>query len=200
MTRAPLRLAILISGRGSNMEALLTAAKDAGYPARPVIVISNRPEAKGLETARREGIEALAIDHKRFGKDREAFERELDAALRAVTTEMIALAGFMRVLTPWFVARWKGRLINIHPSLLPKYPGLDTHARAIEAGDRTAGCTVHYVIEGVDQGEIIAQAEVPILEGDTPEGLAARILPVEHKLYPDALRLACERLVDAGAD
>ncbi len=200
MTTAPLRLAILISGRGSNMEALINAAREPGYPARPVMVVSNRPEAKGLETARSEGIEALAIDHKPFGKDREAFERELDAALRAARTEIIALAGFMRVLTPWFVSRWKGRLINIHPSLLPKYPGLDTHARAIAAGDRTAGCTVHHVIEGVDQGEIIAQAEVPILEGDTPEVLAARILPVEHRLYPEALRLACEKLVEAGAD
>lgn len=200
MTPAPLRLAILISGRGSNMEALINAAREPDYPASPVMVISNRPEAKGLETARNEGIEALAIDHKRFGKDREAFERELDTALRAAGAEIIALAGFMRVLTPWFVSRWKGRLINIHPSLLPKYPGLDTHARAIAAGDRTAGCTVHYVIEGVDQGEIIAQAEVPILEGDTPEVLAARILPVEHRLYPEALRLACEKLVEARAD
>ena len=200
MTTAPLRLAILISGRGSNMEALINAARETDYPARPVMVISNRPEAKGLETARNEGIEALAIDHKRFGKDREAFERELDTALRAAGAEIISLAGFMRVLTPWFVSRWKGRLINIHPSLLPKYPGLDTHARAIAAGDRMAGCTVHHVIEGVDQGEIIAQAEVPILEGDTPEVLAARILPVEHRLYPEALRLACEKLVEAGAD
>jgi len=200
MTRPVQRLAILISGRGSNMEALINAAKEPGYPARPVIVVSNRPEAKGLETARSEGIEALAIDHRRFGKDREAFERELDAALRAAGTDIIALAGFMRVLTPWFVSRWKGRLINIHPSLLPKYPGLDTHARAIAAADRTAGCTVHYVDEAVDEGEVIAQAEVPILEGDTPEVLAARILPVEHRLYPEALRLACEKLVAAGTD
>jgi phosphoribosylglycinamide formyltransferase-1 len=192
MTR--LRLAILISGRGSNMEALLSAAEDPAYPAKPVLVASNRPDAKGLETAAAAGIPTLAIDHKLYGKDREAFERALDMALTDAGTEIIALAGFMRVLTPWFVTRWEGRMINIHPSLLPKYKGLDTHQRAIDAGDAEAGCTVHWVSAGVDEGEIIAQAAVPILPGDTAETLAARTLPEEHKLYPRALALACQKI------
>jgi phosphoribosylglycinamide formyltransferase-1 len=189
-----LRLAILISGRGSNMEALLKAAEDPAYPAEPVLILSNRPDAKGLETAAAAGIAARAIDHRLYGKDREAFERALDAALAGAGTEIIALAGFMRVLTPWFVARWEGRMINIHPSLLPRYKGLSTHQRAIEAGDREAGCTVHWVSAGVDEGEIIAQAAIPILPGDTPEILAARLLPEEHRLYPRALAIACGRL------
>ncbi len=187
-----LRLAILISGRGSNMEALLNAARDADYPAKPVLVLSNRTDAKGLETARRAGIATFAIDHKAFGKDREAFERHVDAALRDAQVEIIALAGFMRILTPWFTDRWQGRLINIHPSLLPKYKGLNTHQRAIEAGDTYAGCSVHWVSAGVDEGEVIAQAKVPILPGDTPDSLAARVLPEEHKLYPIALAKACK--------
>jgi phosphoribosylglycinamide formyltransferase-1 len=189
-----LNLAILISGRGSNMEALLSAAADPAYPARPVLVASNRPDAKGLETAAAAGIPTLAIDHKLHGKDREAFERALDKALTDAGTEIIALAGFMRVLTPWFVTRWEGRMINIHPSLLPKYKGLDTHQRAIDAGDAEAGCTVHWVSAGVDEGEIIAQAAVPILPGDTADTLAARTLPEEHKLYPRALALACQHI------
>lgn len=189
-----LRLAILISGRGTNMEALLKAAEDAAYPAEPVLVLSNRPDAKGLETASAAGIPTRAIDHKLYGKDREAFERELDAALTDTGIEIIALAGFMRVLTPWFVTRWEGRMINIHPSLLPKYKGLDTHQRAIDAGDREAGCTVHWVSAGVDEGEIIAQAAIPILPGDTADTLAARLLPEEHRLYPRALAIACARL------
>ena len=192
MTR--LNLAILISGRGSNMEALLSAAEDPAYPAKPVLVASNRPDAKGLETAAASGIPTLAIDHKLYGKDREAFERALDKALNEAGTEIIALAGFMRVLTPWFVTRWEGRMINIHPSLLPKYKGLDTHQRAIDAGDAEAGCSVHWVSAGVDEGEIIAQAAVPILPGDTADTLAARTLPEEHKLYPRALALACEQI------
>lgn len=192
MTR--LRLAILISGRGSNMEALLSAAEDPAYPAKPVLVASNRPDAKGLETAAAAGIPTLAIDHKLYGKDREAFERALDKALTDAGTEIIALAGFMRVLTPWFVTRWEGRMINIHPSLLPKYKGLDTHQRAIDAGDTEAGCTVHWVSAGVDEGEIIAQAAVRVLPGDTAETLAARTLPEEHKLYPRALALACQKI------
>lgn len=186
-----LRLAILISGRGSNMEALLEAAKDPSYPAEPVMVLSNKPDAKGLDTARAAGITALAIDHRPFGKDREAFERQMNEALKQAGVEIIALAGFMRVLTPWFVREWSGRMINIHPSLLPKYPGLNTHQRAIEAGDIAAGCSVHWVTEGVDEGEIIAQAVVPIKEGDTADSLAARILPKEHELYPIALEKAC---------
>ena len=192
MTR--LNLAILISGRGSNMEALLQAAENPDFPAKPVLVLSNRPDAKGLDTAAAAGIPARAIDHTLYGRDREAFERKLDAALTEAGTEIIALAGFMRVLTPWFVTRWAGRMINIHPSLLPKYKGLQTHQRAIEAGDAEAGCTVHWVSAGVDEGEIIAQAAVPILQGDTPDTLAARILPEEHKLYPRALALACRQI------
>lgn len=192
MSRIP--FAVMISGRGSNMVALLEAAQEKGYPGLPVLVLSNRPEAQGLATARKHGVPSLCIDHREYGKDREAFERQVDAALRASGAQFVALAGFMRVLTPWFVNRWSGRLINIHPSLLPKYKGLDTHARAIEAGDKEAGCTVHYVNEGVDEGMIIDQIRVPILDGDTPETLAARILPKEHELYPRALRKALTRM------
>ncbi|MGH1420904.1 MAG: phosphoribosylglycinamide formyltransferase [Hyphomonas sp.] len=190
-----LRLAIFISGRGSNMEALLEAAQaDANYPATPALVLSNRPDAAGLETARNSGVATAAIDHKPFGKDREAFERAIQAELEAAKIDIIALAGFMRVLTPWFVEKWEGRMINIHPSLLPKYKGLHTHQRALEAGDSEAGCTVHWVSAGVDEGEIISQSAIPILAGDTADTLAARILPVEHKLYPEALALACKQL------
>ena len=189
MTR--LRLAILISGRGSNMEAILDAAQDPAYPAKPVLVLSNRPDAKGLETAARAGIPTAAIDHKTFGKDREAFERAMQDQLTEAGVEIIALAGFMRVLTPWFVDKWQGRMVNIHPSLLPKYKGLDTHQRALDAGDTEAGCTVHWVSPGVDDGEIIQQASLPILPGDTADSLAARLLPVEHQLYPEALAKAC---------
>ena len=189
MTR--LKLAILISGRGSNMEAILEAARDPAYPAQPVLVLSNRPDAKGLETATAAGIATAAIDHKTYGKDREAFERAMHEQLTEAGVEIIALAGFMRVLTPWFVNTWEGRMVNIHPSLLPKYKGLDTHQRALDAGDTEAGCTVHWVSPGVDDGEIIQQASLPILPGDTADSLAARLLPVEHQLYPEALAKAC---------
>jgi formyltetrahydrofolate-dependent phosphoribosylglycinamide formyltransferase len=191
-----LNLAVLISGRGSNMEALLKAASDPEFPARPVLVLSNRPDASGLKIAEAAGVAAVAIDHKTYGKDREAFELHVDAMLRGAEVEVIALAGFMRVLTPWFVKRWEGRMINIHPSLLPKYKGLDTHQRAIDAGDTEAGCSVHWVSAGVDEGEIIAQARVPILAGDSAESLAARTLPAEHKLYPEALKLACKTITE----
>ncbi|MEE2920278.1 MAG: phosphoribosylglycinamide formyltransferase [Pseudomonadota bacterium] len=192
MTR--LKLAILISGRGSNMKALLEAARDPSFPAQPVLVLSNRPDARGLETAAAEGIATHAIDHKTFGKDREAFERAMNEHLEAAGVEIIALAGFMRVLTPWFVNTWEGRMINIHPSLLPKYKGLDTHQRAIDAGDSEAGCTVHWVSPGVDDGEIIQQAAIPILPGESADSLADRILPVEHRLYPEALAKACAEI------
>ncbi len=191
------RLAILISGRGSNMDALLNAATAPDYPAKACLVLSNRPGALGLEAARAQGIATCAIDHKPFGKDREAFERAMDKALKAANVELIALAGFMRVLTPWFVREWSGRMVNIHPSLLPKYPGLNTHQRAIDAGDTEAGCSVHWVTEGVDEGEIIAQARIAIAPGDSAETLAARILPAEHKLYPRALAQAC-RMIGTG--
>ncbi|MEL7546059.1 MAG: phosphoribosylglycinamide formyltransferase [Pseudomonadota bacterium] len=194
-----LRLAILISGRGSNMESLVQASQSPDYPAEPVLVLSNRPDAAGLETARRFGINVAAVDHRRFGKDRESFERALDTALQSAEIELIALAGFMRVLTPWFVEQWRDRLINIHPSLLPKYPGLHTHARAIEAGDAEAGCSVHWVTEEVDAGAIIDQARVPILDDDTPDALAARVLKQEHALYPVALAKACAIIRSAPA-
>lgn len=193
MTR--LRLAILLSGRGSNMEAILKAAQAPAFPAQPCLVLSNRPDATGLKAAQGMGIDTLAIDHKPFGKDREAFERAMDGALKAHQIEIIALAGFMRVLTPWFVREWSGRMVNIHPSLLPKYPGLHTHQRALDAGDAQAGCTVHWVTEGVDAGEIIDQAAIDILPGDTAETLAQRILPVEHTLYPAALAQACKLIL-----
>jgi phosphoribosylglycinamide formyltransferase 1 len=194
-----LRMAVLISGRGSNMEALIAAARDPAYPAKIVLVVANRPDAKGLETAAAAGIEAVAVDHKPFGKDREAHERAIDALLRERGIELIALAGYMRVLTPFLVKAWAGRMLNIHPSLLPKYPGLDTHARAIEAGDAEAGCTVHFVTEGVDEGPIVGQARVAILPGDTPDDLAHRILVEEHRLYPASLAKVAQDLLAARA-
>ncbi len=184
------RTAILISGRGSNMTSLLRAAARPGYPAEIVAVISNRPAAPGLDLARAAGIEALAIDHKPFGKDRAAHEAALDAALRARGVQLVCLAGYMRLLTPFLVQAWAGRMLNIHPSLLPAFPGLDTHARALAAGAKLHGCTVHYVTEEADAGPIVAQAAVPVLPDDTEADLAARVLAQEHVLYPLALRLA----------
>ena len=192
MTR--LRLAILISGRGSNMDTLLRATKAPDYPATPQLVLSNRPNAQGLERARQFGVEALAIDHRTFD-GREAFEDAVDEALTSRGIEIVALAGFMRVLTPGFVRKWSGRMVNIHPSLLPKYPGLNTHARAIEAGDSEAGCSVHWVSEGVDEGQVIAQARVPVKSGDSPDALADRVLGAEHDLYPEALAQACRVII-----
>ena len=178
------RIAVLVSGRGTNLQALLDARQDSYEIA---LVISNKPDAEGLSRARATGVETLTIDHKSFGTNREAFERELDSALRARNIEIIALAGFMRVLTPFFVRAWAGRLINIHPSLLPKYPGTNTHARALDAGEIEHGCTVHLVVEQVDAGEILGQARMAVLPGDTPETLAARVLKLEHELYPRCL-------------
>lgn len=182
------RVAVLISGRGSNLRALLEARQDDYEIA---LVVSNRPGVGGLEIARAAGVESLVIGHKDYGKDREAFERAVDAALRERDIEIVALAGFMRVLTPYFVQAWQGRLLNIHPSLLPKYPGVNTHARALAAGDAMHGCTVHMVTEEVDAGEILGQARLAILPDDTPESLAARVLELEHALFPPSLaRLA----------
>lgn len=191
------RVAVLISGTGSNMAALIDAgqAADSGYEV--ALVLSNIEGAGGLAIAAAKGVQTVAVPHKPFGKDREAHERAVDAALRAVGVEVVALAGYMRILTPWLVRAWEGRMLNIHPSLLPLYPGLDTHARAIAAGDAEAGCTVHWVSAGVDEGEIIAQAAIPILPDDTADSLAARLLPEEHKLYPHALALACETIKTA---
>ena len=181
------KVAVLISGRGSNMTALVDAAKAPDCPYEVVLVLSNKPDAEGLTLAAAAGVPTLAIDHRPFGADREAHERALDAALRKAGAEYVALAGYMRVLTPYLVQAWAGRMINIHPSLLPKYPGLDTHRRAIEAGDVEAGCSVHLVTAGVDEGPILDQARVPVVAGDTPETLSARVLAAEHRLYPAAL-------------
>lgn len=190
-----LKLAILISGRGSNMQAILDACEAADYPAEPVMVLSNIPLAEGLGIAKGRGVPVGAIDHRPFGKDREAFERQINQALVEAGAEIIALAGFMRVLTPWFVGQWEGRMINIHPSLLPKYPGLHTHKRALEAGDTYHGCTVHWVSAEVDQGAAIDQAQLEIQLGDTPDILAERLLPLEHELYPRALKKACSQIL-----
>lgn len=184
------RTAILISGSGSNMLALLEAARNPSYPARPCLVLSNNPEAAGLARAAVRGVPVAAVDHRPFAKDRAAFEQALDAVLLAHGTEFIALAGFMRVLTGGFVGRWQGRMVNIHPSLLPLYRGLDTHARALAAGDTAHGCTVHWVVPELDAGEIIEQVRVPILPGDNAAMLAARVLAAEHALYPVALARA----------
>lgn len=182
------------------MEALLRASGADEFPGEIAVVGSNRPDAAGLKTAADAGVETFAVDHKQYGKDREAFERELDTKLLAAGVELIALAGFMRVLTPWFVERWEGRLINIHPSLLPKYPGLDTHQRALDAGDKVHGCTVHHVTAGVDEGPVIGQAQIDIREGDTAESLAARLLHAEHLLYPMCVvRLLNKKKMDPPA-
>ena len=183
------RVGVLISGRGSNMAALIKAAKNDDYPAEIALVLSNRPDAAGLNHAGEAGIATAVVDHKPFGKDREAFERALDATLRAHDIEIVCLAGFMRLLTPWFVETWAGRMINIHPALLPSFKGLDTHARAIEAGVKLHGATVHYVTSDMDAGPIIMQGAVPVLSTDDENALAARVLGVEHQLYPQALAL-----------
>ncbi|HET6320841.1 MAG TPA: phosphoribosylglycinamide formyltransferase [Hyphomicrobium sp.] len=182
------RIGILISGRGSNMASLISAAREPDYPAEIVCVLSNRPAAEGLARAAAAGIATQAIDHKAFAT-REAFEEQLDAALHAAGVEIVACAGFMRKMTAGFVERWRDRMLNIHPSLLPSFKGLDTHARALAAGVKLAGCTVHIVRPELDAGPIIAQAAVPVLCGDTPELLAARVLEAEHLLYPHALSL-----------
>lgn len=181
------RVAILISGGGSNMVRLVEAMQADGF-ATPVLVASNDPEAAGLAKARALGVPRLAVDHRPFGRDRAAFEAELLAPLLEARPDVVCLAGFMRVLTPAFVRNFAGRMLNIHPSLLPKYPGLHTHLRAIEAGDAEAGCTVHEVTAELDAGPILGQARVPILSGDTPETLAERVLVQEHRLYPAVLR------------
>lgn len=181
------RVAILISGGGSNMVALVRSMT-GDHPARPVLVVSNDPAAVGLTRARELGVATAAVDHRRFGGDRAAFEAELLQPILAAEPDIICLAGFMRVLTPGFVERFRGRILNIHPSLLPKYPGLHTHERALDAGDLEAGCTVHEVTPELDAGPILGQARVPILPGDTADTLAARVLAREHILYPAVLR------------
>ena len=181
------RVAILISGSGSNMVAL-AQSMTGDHPGRACLVLSNDPQAGGLAKATALGIPTAVVDHRPYKGDRAAFEAALLEPLLAAKPDLVALAGFMRVLTADFVARFEGRMLNIHPSLLPKYKGLNTHARAIEAGDAEAGCTVHEVTAALDDGPILGQARVPVLPGDTPETLAARILPLEHQLYPAVLR------------
>ena len=188
------RVAILISGAGSNMAALIEAARSPEAPFEIALVLSNQPAAGGLAIAEGAGVPAVVVDHRRFGKDREAHERAVQAALEQAGADVVALAGYMRVLSPWLVGRWAGRMLNIHPSLLPLYPGLDTHARALAAGDIEAGCTVHLVTEGVDEGPVLGQARVPVQADDTPETLARRVLAAEHRLYPRALADFCRGL------
>ena len=188
------RVAVLISGAGSNMAALIDAAGAEGCPFEIVLVLSNRPDAGGLAVARGKGVAVATVDHGPFGKEREAHERAVDAVLAEYSVEVVALAGYMRLLTPWLVKRWQGRMLNIHPSLLPKYPGLDTHARALAAGDLEAGCSVHLVTEGVDEGPVLGQARVPLLAKDTPETLAQRVLAAEHRLYPAVLTDFCRQM------
>ncbi len=179
------RVGILLSGRGSNMMALAEAARSPACPFEIAIIASDKPEAPGLAWARDNGLETFALSPK--GLPKPEYEAAIDSALRAAGAEYIALAGYMRLLSDDFVARWRGRIINIHPSLLPKYKGLDTHARAVEAGDTIAGCSVHIVTEELDGGEVLGQAEVPILPGDTPDTLAERVLAEEHRLYARTL-------------
>lgn len=186
-----MKLGVLISGRGSNLRALIEACRDPAYPAEIALVISNRPGAAGLQAAREAGIPTRVIDHKAHDS-RAAFDAALDAALHEAGVELVCLAGFMRLLTEGFVTGWQGRMVNIHPSLLPAFKGRDVHARALAAGVKIAGCTVHFVTPEMDSGPIIAQAAVPVLEGDTPETLAARILAAEHRLYPAAVRLIAQ--------
>ncbi len=183
------RVALLISGRGSNMAALIEAAKAKDYPAEIVLVASNRADALGLARARDAGVETAVVDSREFGNDREAFERALEAKLDAHRIELVCLAGFMRLFTPWFVTRWSGRMLNIHPALLPQFKGLHTHRRALEAEVKRHGATVHFVSAEVDLGPIILQDSVPVMAGDTEATLAARVLEVEHRIYPEALRL-----------
>ncbi|HEY5378640.1 MAG TPA: phosphoribosylglycinamide formyltransferase [Pseudolabrys sp.] len=193
------RVAVLISGRGSNMASLIEAAKHKDYPAEIVLVLSNRPEAAGLELARGAGITTEVIDHTVFGKDRAVFDGTMQAVLEEHGIDIVCLAGFMRLLTPAFVAQWPQRMLNIHPSLLPALKGLDTHRRALEAGAKVHGATVHFVTAELDSGPIIVQDAVPVQPDDTEEKLAARVLEVEHRIYAAALKLVAEgrvRVVD----
>ena len=187
----PVRVAILISGSGSNMVRLVESMTGA-HPARPVLVLSNRPGAGGLCRAEALGVPTAVVDHRPFGRDRAAFEAALQAALAPHRPDLLCLAGFMRVLSAAFVARWPGRILNIHPSLLPKYRGLDTHARALAAGETRHGCTVHEVTPDLDAGPVLGQAEVPVRPDDTPATLAARVQAAEHRLYPAVLRRVAE--------
>jgi len=193
------RVAILISGRGSNMMALVEAAKAADYPAEIVAVLSNRPEAGGLEYAHVNDIATEVVDHKSFAS-REEFDQALHARLAAHNIDLICLAGFMRLLTPWFVQQWEGKIINIHPSLLPLFKGLHPHRQALEAGVRIHGCSIHIVTPEMDAGPIVAQAAVPVLHNDTDATLGERVLKVEHELYPHALALLASGKINATSE
>ncbi len=183
------RVAILISGRGSNMTALIEAAEAQGFPAEIALVVSNKADAGGLAIAVQHGIATAVVESRPFGKDREAFERALHDKLTASRIDLVCLAGFLRLLTPWFVTQWEGRMLNIHPALLPAYRGLHTHERALADGVKIHGATVHFVVPEMDAGPIVMQGAVAVRADDTPETLAARVLAVEHQIYPDALRL-----------
>ena len=185
------RVAVLISGAGSNMAALIDAGRGSDAPFDVVLVLSNRAAAGGLAVAEAKGVATAVVEHAAVGPDRAAHEQAVQAVLDAHAVEVVALAGYMRLLTPWLVGRWAGRMLNIHPSLLPKYPGLHTHARAIAAGDAEAGCSVHLVTEGVDEGPVLARSTVPVLPDDTPASLSQRVLAAEHALYPRALAEFC---------
>ncbi len=201
MAAARRRVGVLISGRGSNMVSLAEAAQAPDYPAEIALVVSNIPDVAGLERARGFGIATATVDHRPFGKDREAFEQAVDELLRLNRIEIVVLAGFMRILTPWFVRRWEGRMINIHPSLLPLFKGTHTHRQALEAGVAEHGCSVHFVVPELDAGPVILQAKVPVLPGDDEDRLAQRVLVEEHKLYPAALAEVASgraRLVDGA--
>ena len=194
------RVAILISGRGSNMAALIGAAKSADFPAEIVAVISNRADAPGLATASANGIATAVIESKPFGKDRAAFERALQRTLDDKNVELICLGGFMRLFTAEFVKAWYGKMLNIHPSLLPSFPGLDPHGQALKAGVKISGATVHFVIPETDAGPIVMQGAVPVRDDDTPETLAARVIQIEHRIYPEALRLLASGTMHLDGD
>ncbi|MEA2892700.1 MAG: phosphoribosylglycinamide formyltransferase 1 [Bradyrhizobium sp.] len=190
------RVAILISGRGSNMTALVEAAKAQDFPAEIVVVISNKADAAGLLRARAAGIPAIAIESKAYGRDRAGFEAKLQSALDDHRVELICLGGFMRLFTAAFVQSWHGRMLNIHPSLLPSFPGLDPHGQALRAGVKISGATVHFVIPETDAGPIVMQGAIAVRDDDTAETLAARVLEIEHRIYPDALRLVAGGAAD----
>jgi phosphoribosylglycinamide formyltransferase-1 len=193
------RVAVLVSGRGSNMVALIEAARSRVYPAEIALVLSNRPEAGGLARARADAIATAVVDHTSYGKDREAFERAMQTVLELHRIDIVCLAGFMRLLTPWLVGRWEGRMLNIHPALLPAFKGLDTHARALAAGVKIHGASVHFVVPEMDSGPIVAQGALAVREDDDEASLAARVLAVEHRIYPLALSLLASgraRIVD----
>lgn len=192
VTSAKLKLGVLISGRGSNLQALIDACAAPDFPAEIALVLSNKADAYGLERAASAGIATTVVSHRDFPGDKPAFEAAMDSRLREAGVELVCLAGFMRILSEWFVGSWRDKLINIHPSLLPSFKGLDTHARALATGVRFHGCTVHFVRPAMDDGPIVAQAAVPVLPGDDADALAGRVLESEHRLYPHAVRLIAE--------